>query len=125
MSNGWDDLAEGAVEDLFLATKDELVLTAEAFQDGFTEIWPVKSGRSRGSLDAYLGTPPENDGRPANQPFYAVKGHDEIQAVFGPYRLGQEAGFVDQVPYAERLADGWSEKMGPAAIDLLLAEISR
>lgn len=125
MSDGWDDLAEAGTEYLVEALREDLRADSTQFQDGFNKIWPVDTNRSRGSLDYYVGAvPADDDGRPAKQPFYAVKGNDEIDSKINAWKLGEEVGFIDQVPYAERLADGYSGQMSAGAIDLLLAEVT-
>jgi hypothetical protein len=41
------------------------------------------------------------------------------------WQVGDETGFVDQVPYAERLADGWSPQASAGWLDLIAEEVAQ
>jgi hypothetical protein len=113
---GFQNLGADLVREVTVDAKKDVRRTMLGVQDRFVRRAPHLTGQFIGSLDAYRGTPPENEGRPANQPSYPPPGHDQIDAVLHEWEVGIEVGLVDQVAYADFLARGGSKRT-PTAQD--------
>jgi len=98
------DLGRVVSTELVGAAQDILGERMRDVSDVFVEFAHVRTGRFRGSLEAYTGEPPIDDGQPEGLPFYAPPGHDQIDRVVADWKPGQDIGFVDNVEYAEHAA---------------------
>lgn len=94
-------------------------------QDLFVEAAPVASGYFRSELVAYTGSAPDGTRAKEDSPFYPPPGHDQVDAVLAARRPGEEAGFVDNVPYAQKLADGHSPQAPAGWVDRIETEVQR
>lgn len=129
----WEDIGDLGRQikvEIEASTREEVTKVADRFQKlavggrpGLA--FPVLTGRFRSSLEFYVRQPPSGEGQPADQPFYAPPGQDQIDAEMRGWKPGDEAGFVDQVPYAGKLADGHSQKWPEGSLDLLVEEAAK
>lgn len=89
--------------------------------DRFVREDPRDTGRAKSSIRPYAGAPsgwvPED-----HQSFYGTYGAPDADAVVDAWRPGLEIGFESNVPYARRLANGWSRQAAAGWIALLVAE---
>jgi len=73
----------------------------------------------------YIDHEPEGEGLPANLPFYPPLGDDAWDAVLEEWTLGREVGFVDQVPYSEKLAHGYSPQAAEGWVEVITEEANQ
>lgn len=91
-------------------------------QNEHTDQAPVQSGRYRSELQFYRNSMPEDELYGKDKPFYPPPGHDQIDAVMDTWQVGEEVGFVDNAPYAERIAEGWSDQAAAGWLDTITAD---
>lgn len=85
-----------------------------------------RTGRARGSVQPWVGSYEGLEPPPPKQTFYTLAGQPEYDAAYADWHLGTPAGCVMTVPYARRLAHGWSAQTPEGWIPALLAdEIAR
>ncbi len=82
---------------------------------------PVKTHRFAGSWEPYHLIPPQDEGQPDGMPFYPLAGQDSVDRIMVGFRLGDEVGLVDQVPYAGFLEDGGSRQAEAGWVDVAVA----
>jgi hypothetical protein len=92
--------------------------------DLFDEAAPVRSGRFRGSLEVSAGDVAEGDGLTKDLPFYTTPGHDLFDAAMEGWQPGVPLTFADQVPYAERLANGYSPQASTGWVDVITEHVA-
>lgn len=79
---------------------------------------PVKTHRFVGSWEPYHLIPPQDEGQPDGMPFYPLRGQDDVDRVMAGFQLGDEVGLVNQVPYAQFLANGGSRQAEAGWVDV-------
>ncbi len=119
------DTAVRDIADIMAATLDKDVRgSGYLLVDEWDGAAPVRSGDFRASLEGGVGEVPENDGLPPNLPHYAPPGHDMVDAVMADWSPGQPIIFADQVPYAERLANGYSPQAAAGWVDVITETVA-
>lgn len=116
MSRAVAIMEEAEKELLSIARKDMERLLTRILEDLKMHA-PVKTGNFRDSLMPYRGSVSSHESR-------RIRSHEEggmtARAVALGWRPGQEIGVVSYVPYANRLADGWSSQQARGWIDLII-----
>lgn len=125
---GWDQLQDiGRIVrvDMEEAIRQDVGSRMRKLKDSFHRRARVKTGRFRASLESYRGSRPHNEGKPAGRPFYEPSGHEEVDAVMSGWRIGEEVGQVDQVPYSEVLAARPDASGAEGWLDIIAEEVAR
>lgn len=82
---------------------------------------PVDKGRFRGSLYPWMGEPGTWQPPEVAAMAYPVAGDPEVDRVVAGWIPGQPIGLASNVPYANRLAHGWSKQAPPGWIETEIA----
>lgn len=114
-------LVDSIVGDVVKAAREEVRDLYHGIGSRFVREMPKQTGRAKGSIRPYVGDPsewmPEH-----GAPFYPTVGATDFDFAVDRWRPGVELGFESNIPYATRLANGWSPQAAAGWIGILVRE---